>query len=142
LEAEVHLEFAHPALVGLMVVAEEVEEAVEHEDGDFGFGVVAEVAGLGGGAVDGDGEVAEVAGGIRGWEGEDVGGLVEPAEVAVEAAEIVVGGDEDAEGAAARTRLRSRPLGVERNRMAPGCPGSADMVSAPFPRGWRREAGA
>jgi hypothetical protein len=42
-----------------VVHAEEMQDAVEHEDADFGVGRVMVGAGLGAGALEGDGYVAE-----------------------------------------------------------------------------------
>ncbi len=102
---------AHAAAVGFVVVTEEVEEAVEEEDAEFGGGVVGVGGGLGGGAVPGDGDVAKEAGAgvgaggpvlvrFTGWERQDVGGVVLAEEVSVHALELGIGGDEAAEGAA------------------------------------------
>lgn len=91
---------AHAAAVGFVVVAEEVEEAVEEEDAEFGRGVVAVGGGLGGGAVPGNSYVAQWALGLAGGKREDVGGVVLAEEVAVHALEAGVGGNEAAEGAA------------------------------------------
>ena len=80
-----------------MVVAEEVEEAVEDQDFDFGRDVVAETGGLFEGAISGDGHFAEL--GFAG-EAEDVGGVVVLEEGEVEALEFVIVGDENGEGLA------------------------------------------
>jgi len=54
----------HAAAVGGMIHAQQVQQAVQHEDLDLLPGVVAEGAGLGAGAGEGDGDVAEM--GARG----------------------------------------------------------------------------
>ena len=95
--AEFSFAGGHLALVGLVVFAGEVEQAVEDEDLYFGVEGVVVGGGLAGGGVDGDGEVAGVLRGYLGWRGEaeDVGGLVLAAIGAVEALEFGVGGEED-----------------------------------------------
>jgi hypothetical protein len=88
---------SHLAVVGLVVQAGEVKQAVEDEDAELFFERVAILRGLTGGGFERDGEVAGMVlgdlGGSR--EAEDVGGLVLAAEGAVEALQFGVGGDED-----------------------------------------------
>jgi hypothetical protein len=82
-----------------VVQAEKVQEAVEHEDFQFGFEGVTEFFGLGGSALMGDGEVAERFRCERG-EREDVGGAFLAEESGVEPLEFGVGGDAAMEVAA------------------------------------------
>jgi hypothetical protein len=49
---------SHPAAVGFVIHAQQVQDAVEHQDLDFLFRLVAEFAGLGAGAGERDGHVA------------------------------------------------------------------------------------
>ena len=86
-----------------MVVAHQVKHAVQHQDADFLLDGVAEFARLRAGAASGDGDVAEeraARAGRLGREREDVGGVVLAAEVAVQAAQFGVAGDQHVEGAA------------------------------------------
>jgi hypothetical protein len=52
-------EAIHLAGVGLVVVAEEVEDAVEHEDAEFVWKRATEFSGIAAGSGGGDGDVAE-----------------------------------------------------------------------------------
>jgi len=49
---------SHPAAVAFVIHAQQVEDAVEHQDADFLLGRVAEFAGLGAGAGKGNGDIA------------------------------------------------------------------------------------
>jgi hypothetical protein len=95
--AEFDFAGCHFALVGLVVFAGQVEEAVEDEDLYFGFERVVVSGGLAGCGVERNGEVAGVLCGYFGWcgEAEDVGGFVLATIGAVEALELGVGGEED-----------------------------------------------
>jgi len=73
---------------------------MEHKDADFGFRMVAESQGLGAGTMVRDRDIAEgsrYAAGKR----EYIGGVVFAAEVAVQAAQFGVGGNQAIEGPAA-----------------------------------------
>jgi hypothetical protein len=101
----------HLSAVGLMVETEKVQHAVQHQDFDFVFDVVAELARLGPGAAQGDGEIAQAgdgrsgggmtdawAGGRSGrWNGgkrKHVGGVIQTAKFAIQAAQFGIAGDE------------------------------------------------
>ena len=106
-------------MVGLVVEAGQMEETVEEEDFDLGGDGVAICRGLAGCGFKGDGEISGVLVG-EGWgcgEAEDVGGLVLAAEVAVEAAEGVVGGEKDIDVAL--------EAGGEARSAEEGCQGSS-----------------
>ena len=61
----------------------EVQHAVEQQDADFVFDGVSPFAGLGAGAVEGDGDVAEIfLRAVNGGKRQDVGGVVLAAETA------------------------------------------------------------
>jgi hypothetical protein len=89
----------HPACVGFVVVAGQVKQAMEHQNFDFDCNGVALLGGLAEGRGHADGEVArdfllpldQRFGGER----EDVGGLVEAAELAVQASDGFVRCEED-----------------------------------------------
>ena len=49
----------HPAAVGFMIHAQQVQHAVQHQDADFLLGRVAELAGLRARTIDGDRDVAQ-----------------------------------------------------------------------------------
>ncbi len=87
----------HFAVVGFVIFAGEVEEAVEEQDADFVAQGVAVGGGLAGGGVKRDGEVAGVPFGEFGGRGEaeDVGGFVLAAKALVELAESGIIGEED-----------------------------------------------
>jgi hypothetical protein len=87
----------HFAIVGFVIFAGEVEEAVEDEDFDLVGERVAVGGGLPGGGFERDGEVAGVLGGEGGGRGkaEDVGRFIFAAESFVEVAEGRVVGEED-----------------------------------------------
>jgi hypothetical protein len=91
------LEDRHFSFVSFVVLAGEMEEAVEEKDFYFIAEGVAVGGGLAGGGVERDGEVAGVLGGECGWcgEAEDVSGFVFAAEVLVEVAEGWVVGEQD-----------------------------------------------
>ena len=88
--APAFFEARHLAAIGLVIVSQQVEDAMEHEDGNFLFDGVSEFASLRAGAAERDGEVAE-AGTGRG-KGEDVRRVVFLAEVAIEAAQFGIAG--------------------------------------------------
>ena len=89
-----------------MIVAEQVQKAVEHEDTHFGLNRVSKGGRLFAGAFQRDGEVAERSRGGAGREAQDIGGVVVTKEVAIQAAESGVRGEETSEG----TALRNLPL--------------------------------
>ena len=104
-----------------MVHAQQVQNAVQHQDAKLALGIVAELAGLGAGTVEGDGNVAEVVGRRKGLphrgnrsltfaapigqgtarEGKDVGGVIFSAKFTVQAAQFRVAGHQAIEAAAA-----------------------------------------
>jgi hypothetical protein len=107
-----------------MVVAEEVEEAVEEEDGDLLFDGVAGSGGLFEGAGDADGHFAEGAGGVRSGETEDVGGSVFAEEIAIQLAKVAVGGQQGGEGCAGGDfGLEAKGEIAEPGPVEPGGPG-------------------
>ncbi len=57
---------AHFAVVGFVVHACQVQEGVQEQDAELGVEVMATGAGLAGGGLDGNGNIAGVAGGGRG----------------------------------------------------------------------------
>ena len=75
-------------------LAEEMEEAVEHQDFDFGGDVVAEAGGLFEGTVGGDGHFAEF--GFAG-EAEDIGGVIVLEEGQIKPVEFLVVRDQNGE---------------------------------------------
>ena len=87
----------HLSVVGFVIEAGEVEEAVEEEDSYFVAQRVAVGGGLAGGGFEGDGEVPGVGVGyfVGRGEAEDVGGLVFAAERFVETTEGGVVGEQD-----------------------------------------------
>jgi len=107
-----------------VVVAEEVEEAVEEQDGDLLFDGVAEGIGLIEGAGDADGHFAKAAGRVRGGKTEDVGGGVLAEEVAIQLAQVPVGGQQGGEGGAAGDfDLEAEGKIAEPGPVKPGHPG-------------------
>jgi hypothetical protein len=87
----------HLAGVGLVVVASQMEQAMEHEYFDLGGEGMSLFDGLTEGGGNADGEVAgEVfSADASGGEGENVGGLVFAAKLTIEAANGGVGGEQD-----------------------------------------------
>jgi hypothetical protein len=87
----------HFAVVGFVVLAGEVEEAVEEEDANFVAQGVAVGGGLAGSSFERDGEVTGVfdGEGRRRGEAEDVGGFVFATEALVELAQGRVAGKEN-----------------------------------------------
>jgi len=85
-----------------VVVAGEVEQAVEDEDLQFAGEGVALIGGLAAGGFNADGEVAGqlFCANAFGGERENVGGFVFAAELAVEFADGGIGGEEDGDFAA------------------------------------------
>ncbi len=104
LGAEKTFAAGHLAGVGFVIVAGEVEQAVQDEDLDFGGERVALFRCLAARGGDADGQVAGnfflfLDEGVGG-KGEDVGRLVFATEAAVEAADGLVGGEQDGDLAA------------------------------------------
>src|SRR5471030_1351178 len=100
---------SHPAAVGFVIHAQQVQDAVEHQDPDFLLGLVAEFAGLGAGARKRDGDIAKQAfTGKAGREAyptgerEHVRGVILAAEIAVQTAQFGVARDQ---------AIESPPLG-------------------------------
>ena len=100
----------HLSAVGFVVETEQVQHAVQHQDLDFVFYSVAEFARLGPGSAQRNGEIAQTGGGptaawpgglaggradaCSGGEREHVGGVIQTAKFAIQAAQIGVAGDE------------------------------------------------
>ena len=112
----------------MVIVAEEVEEAVEGEDPQLGGVGVSRLAGLPPGHAGGDGDVAQerVAVGhpVRRREREDVSGAIDPGKVAVQPPDRPVVDERDAEGSTGRARGR----GPQPCRQARGPDGTAGAV--------------
>jgi hypothetical protein len=89
----------HLAAVRFVVHAQQVEEAVQHQDADFVFKRVAECGCLSPGLGGGDGHFAEGWGRWLCRKREDIGRVVFAEEIAVEAPQIAVAGDEACERA-------------------------------------------
>src|SRR6185437_2636078 len=98
--APAFLRAGHGAGIRLMVHAEEVQYTVQHQDANFVFDRVSEFPGLRAGAAEGDCQIAERIGSGPG-KGQDVGSIVLLAELAIQAAQFGIAGDEHVEAAAA-----------------------------------------
>jgi hypothetical protein len=81
-----------------MVEAEQVQHAMQHEDLDLVFNVVAEFARLRPGPAERNGQIAQVERGPAGGERKHVGGVIQAAEFAIQAAQFGIAGDEAIEG--------------------------------------------
>ena len=123
----------HLACVGFMVIAGEMEEAVEDEDFDFGGERVALLDGLAERGRNGDGQVAGDFFGADaiGWKGEHIGGFVLVAKLEIEAANGWVGGEQN--GDLAPETDGGLRFGEETGKSAGG--GQAKIFV------WRRNAG-
>jgi hypothetical protein len=102
---------SHPAAVAFVIHAQQVQDAVKHQDLDFLLGPVAEFAGLGAGAGKRDGDIAQWGAGCRGpdagglglgnrRERQNVRGVVLAAKNSVQAAQFGVARDQAIEGTA------------------------------------------
>jgi hypothetical protein len=118
--AQQELAAGHLAFVNFMVVAGQVEKAVKNQHSKLCGQRVAAGGGLLAGGGDADGQVARRA--LRSFqprkldrrEREHIGGLVLAAELAVEAADILVGGEQDGDLAAeANSGLRQGKKAAE-----------------------------
>jgi len=100
----------HLPAVLFVVEAEQVQEAVQHQDFDLALDAVTELPRLPARAPEGDGKIAEMFGGGGGWKGKHVGGIIQTAELVIQAAQLDVAGDEATE----RLSLGDLPLKAER----------------------------
>src|SRR5674476_275771 len=135
---------SHGPGIGFVIVAHQVKHAVQHEDLDFLLDRVAEFTRLGAGAPQGDGDVAEerTAPDPRGvprsrlcWEREHVGRVVLAAEVAIEAAELGVAGDQGVERAPLANFLFQRAGEASDRRPPQTCRDPTEPDATAFGRG-------
>ena len=81
-----------------MIVSEQMEESVEHQDPDLFLGGVSKGSGLGLRAVERDGEIAQGSRGGKRREAQDISGIVVPEEFAIEALQGGVSGEKTGKG--------------------------------------------
>jgi hypothetical protein len=81
-----------------MIHAQQVQQAMQHENPDLLQGAVAEGPSLGAGAWKGDGDVSKK--GARGGERQHVGGVIVAQKLKVQAAQFGIARDQAVEGAA------------------------------------------
>ena len=110
--AQPALEPLHGAVVGLVIVAQAVEEAVEEQHPELALGRVPGRGGLAAGGRHRDQDVAHVAplGALLAWEGDDVGRRVLAAELVVDPLELAVAGEARGEARGAGGQLADQPL--------------------------------